>query len=157
MQSHHYLEAAAVLATLPVPKERETTSDNDRTDTRVCEICEETRPANRIQRTTIETVTTRSATICEACRHVLTHRPQDGQCRQCGDTIDAGHSFEIEFPLGKQNYPATLRGELCDDCASEIAWEILFSAVDADDEARHELTAILSNDTDHPKSAEGSP
>jgi len=146
MQRRTFLGAAAALTTLPTV-EAATGTDDEAPDTQVCDICDAEKPAEMVERTTVETIAPLEADICRACQHVQNHENGDGQCMQCGDDVSPGFYFEVEFPLGAAELPGMLAGQLCGDCAGWVACDINYNGIDADEDASERLTDIIDEET----------
>ena len=113
-----------------------------------CAICGAERPAELVEETTVATIKPMKADICAACQLVQDHTLADAVCMQCGADADPGFYIELEFPLGVAELPGRLTGGLCGDCAAEIACRINYEGVDADPEAKEELTALIDEVAD---------
>ncbi|MWG36595.1 hypothetical protein [Halomarina oriensis] len=154
MQRRTFLGAAAALTTLPTV-EAATSTDDEAPDTQVCDVCDAEKPAGMVERTTVETIAPLEADICRACQHVQNHDNGDGQCMQCGDDVSPGFYFEVEFPLGAAELPGMLAGQLCGECAADMACDVNFSGVDADEDAHERLIEILDEETRRMNELEG--
>ncbi|WP_225336362.1 hypothetical protein [Halomicrobium urmianum] len=154
MHRRTFLGAAAALTTLPTVEAAST--DDDAPDTQVCDICDAEKPAEMVERTTVETIAPLEADICRACQHVQNHEMGDGQCMQCGDDVSPGFYFEVEFPLGAAGLPGMLAGQLCGDCAGWVACDINYNGIDADEDASDQLTTIIDEETRRMNELEGS-
>lgn len=140
MQCRQFLGAAAALTTLP-------TTSTEAPATQVCAICDAEKPAEMVDQTTVDPIAPREAAICRACQHVQNHEMGDGQCMQCGAAVSSGWHFEVAFPLGAAELPGMLAGQLCGACAAEIASDVNFFGVEADDAAHEQLIEILDEET----------
>ena len=119
MQRRTVLGAAAALATLSTLEAASTNADPP--ETQACDICDGNKPAEMIERTTVEPIAPLEADICRPCQRVQTHDADDGHCMQCGDAVSPGCYIEVEFPLGAAALPGRLAGQLCGDCAASVA------------------------------------
>jgi hypothetical protein len=107
-------------------------------DVQTCDVCGAEKPADMVERTTVDTIGPMEADVCATCRQVQDHQLPDDVCMKCGDELEAGSYLEIEFPLGAAELPGHIAGYLCGDCAAWIAHRINYSGIDADDEAYEE-------------------
>jgi len=117
-------------------------------ETVACAICGAERPAELVEETTVATISPLEADICAICQLVQDHALADTVCMQCGADADPGFYIELEFPLGVTELPGKLTGGLCGDCAADIACRINYEGVDADPEAKEELTALIDEEAD---------
>jgi hypothetical protein len=140
MYRRTFLGAAAALTTVEAAS-----TDDEASATQVCDICDAEKPAEMVERTTVETIAPLEADICRACQHVQNHDNGDGQCMQCGDDVSPGFYSEVEFPLGAAELPGMLAGQLCGDCAGWLATDINYNGIDAD--ASDQLTTIIDEET----------
>lgn len=121
------------------------------TETTTCDVCGGEKPAAHVDRTTVETIAPMEADVCRACQHVQDFELPEDVCMQCGDPIETGFYFEVEFPLGVAALPGFMSGTLCGDCASWMACDINYDAVQADDEAREQHLEILDEEREAAK------
>ena len=85
MHRRTFLGAAAALTTPPTVEAAST--DDEAPDTQVCDICDAEKPAEMVERTTVETIAPLEADLCRACQHVQNHDNGEGRCMQCGDDV----------------------------------------------------------------------
>ncbi|MBV0900173.1 hypothetical protein [Haloarcula salina] len=146
-----FLEAAALVATTPLPGGNDTAADDDPA-TAECDICGAAKPAGMVDRTTVDPIAPLEADICAVCQFVQNHALADGVCDECGDPAEPGFSIELEYPLGEANLPAFSAWELCGDCVSWIASDIAYRGVDADPEAKETYVDLI--DAQHERGAD---
>lgn len=142
-----FLGAAAALTTLPALGATEATGEREAPATQECDVCGGEKPAEMVERTTVETARAIEADVCLACQFVQNHELEDGRCMQCGDEIPSGFYLEVHFPLGPAELPGMIAGQLCGDCAGWVACDINYDAVDADEGASEKLVEILDEET----------
>jgi formate dehydrogenase maturation protein FdhE len=143
MNRRRFLEAAAAVSALPLSAPTADGSVDDSPTTRTCDVCGGEKPAEMVEQTTIKPLEPLEITACEICQHVQNHSLSDHQCMQCGADIDIGFGIELEYPLGPDDLPAFMSGQLCGECAGWIASDINYEGIDADEKANDHLCDLL--------------
>ncbi|MDQ2072826.1 hypothetical protein RBH20_09795 [Haloarcula sp. H-GB4] len=144
-----FLEAAALVAT---PLAAGSGSPDDGPTTVECDICGANKPAEMVDRTTVQPITPLKADICAVCQFIQNHALPDDVCDQCGAPVDTGFGIELEYPLGEADLPALKTGRLCGDCAAWIGSDIAYRGLKADPDAHEQWLDLI----DAEKGREGS-
>lgn len=124
-------------------------------DVQTCAVCGAEKPADVVEQTTVAPIAPIEADICRACQHVQDHSLPRDACMKCGDALSPGFRIDIEYPLGSADLPGRLTGSLCGDCASWIACEIKYEAIDADEDAHSEYMELLDEEYELRSELEG--
>ncbi|MGB9931552.1 hypothetical protein [Haloarcula amylolytica] len=124
--------------------------------TQHCDVCGADKPASMVTQTTVAPIAPLEASICAVCEFVQDHALPDGVCDQCGDAVDPGFAFELEYPLGVAGLPALKTGQLCGDCAAWIASDIAYRSVDADPESKQTFRDLIEAENERLAELEGS-
>jgi hypothetical protein len=150
MRRRQFLEAAAVVATLPVTDAAGDVPSDDGPARRGCDICGEDKPAEMVSRTTLPEIAPLRVDVCWVCEFAHQYTSPEGVCAECGERVDdevgVGYSIEIEYPLGEADLPAHKSAHLCGDCADWKAGDITHRGVSNDDVAGPRLGRLIDEE-----------